>query len=124
MSLLHWWTCWLLNWPPGHDGGLGAGAHAPAELVRRRSVEVEHHDVGAAPSRGPDGGGGPVVLTDHRRALLAQDATHAHAHDRPGAPRWDAGFRSALGAVRGLKAAFRAFHNHPSATSPQWRRPR
>src|SRR3954462_9252240 len=41
--------------------------------------------------RGPDDGAGPVLLTDHLAALLAQDPIHAETHDRPEVSEQDAG---------------------------------
>src|SRR3954465_1254085 len=67
--------------PPGGPAGLG----------RRPSVEVEHHDVGAQPMGRPDDGAGPVFMTDHLAALLAQYAIHAETHDRSEVSEQDAG---------------------------------
>jgi hypothetical protein len=39
----------------------------------------------------PDDGAGPVLLTDHLAALLAQDAVHAESHDRSEVSEQDAG---------------------------------
>src|SRR3954452_5455071 len=39
----------------------------------------------------PDDGAGPVLLTDHLAALLAQDPIHAETHDRPEVSEQDAG---------------------------------
>ena len=63
------------SWPSSCDGPV---------------VEVEHHDVGAQPMRRPDDGAGPVLLTDHLAALLAQDPIHAETHDRPEVSEQDA----------------------------------
>jgi hypothetical protein len=40
---------------------------------------------------GPDDGAGPVLLTDHAAALLAQDPIHAEAHEGPEVAEQDAG---------------------------------